>query len=119
MALKSELMAVGMAASLAKRIGFDPPAAFTANLTVQGTATLLTSNNANVTTSGGNTAVILNSGEERYYITTTGGQTMLVYPPSGMNFNGVSANGSISVPNGKAVLIDPAGPAGLSWIISA
>lgn len=119
MALKSELMALGMNAGLAKRIGFDPPTAFTANLTVQATATTLTANHANVTTSGGNTAVVMADAEQMYFITTTGGQTMLVFPPSGGTFSGKTLNASISVPDGKSVWIEPAGPSGITWAVSA
>lgn len=119
MALKSELMACGMHASLAKRLGFDPPAAFTAAGNSQGTATLLTSNHANVTTTGGSQGVILNDAEQQYFITTTGGNTLSVYPPSGANFSSLSANTAISLPNGKSLFIEPGGTSGITWSVSA
>jgi hypothetical protein len=118
-ALKSELMALGMQASLAKRLGFDPPANFTAAGTAQIGATVLTSNHAIVATSGGATAVVMADVEQMYFITLTTSTSALVFPPSGANFTGLSANASITVPQNKSLFIEPAGSSGIAWSVSA
>jgi hypothetical protein len=112
-------MAMGMPAAQARVLGFDPPTTFNAAGTVQGTATLLTANHAVITTASSNTGVILADAQQMYYIQTTGGQTAKVYPPSGASFSGQTANTAISVPDGKALFIEPGGTTGITWSVSA
>ena len=91
MALKSELMAVGMPAMQANRIGLDAATAFTAAGTTQGTATVLTANNANVTTSSIGAGVITGS-EQMYTIYNAGPNVLTIYPAVGGTFAGLVLN---------------------------
>lgn len=118
MALKSELMALGMPAALAHRLGFDPASTATAAGTTQGTATALAANNVSVTVGADNAGVILPDTEQRYLLYADG-HTLKVYPPSGANFIGIAQNTAISVPTTKTVLIEGAGTAGIAWVVSA
>lgn len=121
MALKSELMASGLSAALAQRLGFDPPANFTAAGSSQTTATLLTANHAIVTPTGASQGVIIGDAFQMWFIQnqSSGAQTISVYPPVGDTFSGLSLNAAISVPTGKAAFIEPGGPSGITWSVSA
>jgi hypothetical protein len=107
MALKQELMASGMSASLANKLGFDPATVYAAAGTTQGTATVLTGNVANVTTVGANSGVILGRPNERNLIYNGGsGNVLTVYPPVGGTILGLAKNAGLQVSQGKAVTIE-------------
>lgn len=119
MALKQDLMAGSMPAALANKVGLDPIASVAGAGSGQSTATQLASNCANI--SSGSGGVALSSNEQMSFIVNTSGGTITVYPKAGTtttNFNGGSANAGISVPNGKSVLVIPAGTT-LMAVISA
>lgn len=122
MALKSELMALGMPAAQAHRLGFDPPANFTPATGGQtGGATLLTANHALVTPTSTSQGVVLGDAFQMWFIqnVASGGQSITVYPPSGDSFSGLGTNTGITVPTGKALFIEPGGPTGITWSVSA
>lgn len=118
MALKSEFMACGMPSAQATRLGYDPVANFTAAGTTQGTATVLTSNNANVTTSSIGGGVIIKSSEQFYNIYNAGPNVLDIYPVVGTSFAGLAANASIQVAPGGLAQIAAAGPSGAVWTIT-
>ena len=117
MALKSELMAMGMPASLARVLGFDPPVNVTASGTTIGTATLLSGNHAIV--SAGTSGVQIGDAQQQWYIQNGLGGSVVVYPPTGNNFSGLTSNTGITVPSNKALFIEPGGPTGITWAVSA
>lgn len=117
MALKSELMAAGMPASLAKRIGFDPAANFAAAGSSQTTATTLTANHAIVNSGSG--GVIMGDVEQMFYIQNGLGGNLTVYPPVGCTFTGQNQNAGLTVPTTKSLWIEPAGAGSITWSVSA
>lgn len=117
MALKSDLMATGMPAAQAKRLGFDPAATFAAAGSGQSSATTLTSNHAIV--SSGSGGVIMADAEQMYFVQNGLGGNLTVYPPVGGTFTGESQNAGLTVPTGKSVWIDPAGIGSITWSVSA
>jgi hypothetical protein len=118
MPLKSELMAIGMPASQANRLGFDPITNFTAAGTTQGTATVLSANNANVTTSSVAGGVILTSGEVDYNIYNAGPSVLQIYPVAGIAFGGLAVNTPIQVAAGGTAQIAGGGPTGAPWTVT-
>lgn len=116
MGLKSEFMAVGTPGSAASRLGFEPVANFTAAGTTQGTATVLTANNANVTTSSIGAGVIMLSGEQKYMVFNAGPNVLTVYPPVGHAFCGLGTNVGITIAVNSSVKVDPAAPLGHTWV---
>lgn len=121
MALKSELMACGMPGAQAHRLGFDPPTNFTAAGSNQGNATTLTANHAIVANTGNNQGAIIGDAIQMWFIqnVTNSTNVLIVYPPSGDNFSGLTTNTGINVPAGKALFIEPGGPTGITWSVSA
>lgn len=117
MALKSELMAMGMPASLAKRIGFDAAVNFAAAGSGQTTATVLTSNHAIVNSGSG--GVIMGDAEQMFYVQNALGGNLTVYPPVGGTFTGQSQNAGLTVPTTKSLWIEPAGIGSITWSVSA
>lgn len=115
MALKAELMATGMPATQASKIGFDTPAgAVAAAGSTQGGATALVSN-FSVVTSGGAGGVIIT---EKFApcavaVASGAGGTITVYPPVGGTINNLAANAGFAVAVNKQALFIPAG---LNWI---
>lgn len=115
MALKGELMAVGMPPSQANRLGFDASTAFTAAGTTQGTATVLSANNAVVTTSSIGAGVIVGA-ETKYCIYNAGPNVLSIYPAVGDGFLGLATNASIQVAAGNTCKIEGGGTAGATWV---
>lgn len=116
MALKSELMAVGMPREQANRLGFEPATSFTAAGTTQGTATTLTANNANVTTPSSSAAgVIVGSADQKYMIYNAGPAVLNIYPVSGGQFTGLAANISLQLAVNNAILLEGGGLTGMVW----
>jgi hypothetical protein len=122
-ALKSELMASGMSAGLAKRIGFDPPTNFVPATGGQtGGATLLSANHAIVAPSAGSQGVLLADAEQIYFIynsASTSAQTISVYPPVGAFFTGKTVNSPVSLPTAQTLWIEPGGTGGITWAVGA
>jgi hypothetical protein len=118
MPLKSELMAVGMPAAHANRLGLDPITNFTAAGTTQATATVLSANNANVTTSSVSGGVILASGEVDYSVYNAGPSVLQIYPVVGIAFGGIAANSPIQVAAGGTAQIAGGGPTGAAWTVT-
>jgi hypothetical protein len=116
-ALKSELMASGMSAALAQKLGWDPPTNFSAAGSSQTTATLLTANHAVI--NGGSGGVIIGDAVQMWFVQNGLGGNLVVYPPVGDNFSGLSVNTGITVPTTKALSIEPGGPTGITWGVSA
>lgn len=110
MALKSELMASSLPASVASKLGFDPPASSVAAAgSGQSTATLLTSNFSIVASGSGGVQL---AGKIAAVINTSGG-SVNVYPPNGGAINGLSANAAFAVGNNKQALFIEAGT---NWV---
>ncbi len=114
MALKSELMAVGMPASQANRLGYEPVANVTAAGTTQATATLLTVNNANVTTPTVGAGVQVGA-EQKYFIYNVGTNVLSVYPVTGGAFSGLGTNVALTIAAGATLLLEGAGLTGAAW----
>jgi len=118
-ALKSELMAAGMPAAQANRLGWDPPTVFTPATGGQtGGATLLTANHAIVEPTAGSQGVLLADAQQMYFIYNSGAvssQTITVYPPLGASFTGKTANTGLTVATTVTVWIEPGGPSGIPW----
>lgn len=121
MALKSELMASGMSAALAQRLGFDPPTNFTSAGSSISNATILTANHAVVTNTGNNQGVQIGDAFQMWFIqnVVNSSNVLIAYPPTGDNFSGLSQNTGINIPAGKALFIEPGGPTGITWSVSA
>lgn len=103
MAQKGDLMAGGMNAPLAGRLGFDAStAALTATGTTVADALATASNYLLVGTAAANTGVLLMGGHGFWFVVNNGASPVKVYPPTGTAFNGGSANAAFSVTNGKA-----------------
>lgn len=115
MGLKSEFMAVGMPGSQANRLGFDPVTSFTAAGTTQGTATVLTANNAVVSTPTVAAGVILGSAEQQFCIYNSGPNVLSIYPPVGVAFIGLGANTSIQIAAGNTCNGQGGGLSGMNW----
>jgi hypothetical protein len=118
MALKSELMAVGMPGSQANRLGYEPIASFTAAGSSQATATTLTSNSASVTTSAAGNGVILGSYEQKFSVFNIGPFTCAVYPPVGGTFTGLAVNAPVTVAANTSAWFEGGGASGIAWCVS-
>lgn len=114
MALKTELMASSMPATLANKLGFDTPnTAVAAAGSTQGAATVLTSN-FSLVTSGGAGGVILRGDSPTVVSVAAGaGGTITVYPPVGGSINNSAANAGFTVAVGVTAIFLPAG---LNWM---
>lgn len=106
MSTVQDLMGLGMPGPLANRLGNTPT-------TIAGTGTaavgaaLVQSGLTNATTSSGQTAFIFNSAASLgrpFFFFNSSATTALVYPPSGGNFNGGSADASFSVAQNKLAI---------------
>jgi hypothetical protein len=106
MPTKAELMATGLPAATAAKLGLDTLTAFTAAGTTQGTATLLTANFANVTNNTINGGVILGAPFETTMIYNSGPNTLLIYPPVGGTFVGLSQNAGFTLATANSVIIN-------------
>jgi hypothetical protein len=106
MALKSELMAGGMPATLASKLGFDPLTAYTAAGTTQATATLLTGNAANVTTALANAGVLIKRMNERNIIYNIGPNVLTIYPDVNGTIAGLAKNAGTQLAAGKTATFE-------------
>lgn len=119
MAAAEDLMANGMPASLAKRIGLEiPVTGLIATGANQAGALGLTSSFSIFGTVAANTGCIC-SGDKDSVIVNGGANALSVYPPSGFAINGAAANAAISVPAGKSILTIPARGSAIAAIVSA
>lgn len=107
MASIQELMGSGMPAAQASKLGSDPVTTFAAAGTTQATATLLTSNFANVTTVAANSGVRLRSasGSGLTVVVNNGANVLSIYPATGEKINGAATNAAITVAPGKCVMM--------------
>ncbi len=112
MALKQELMAGGMPSGNAGRLGFDVPQTVAAAGSGQSSATVLTTNYANVTSGTG--GVMLS--ENLTAVVNTSGSSINVYPPVGGSINGLSANSAFAVGNNKQARFERVGTAWLGML---
>lgn len=115
MALKSELMAAGMPAAMASKVGFDVAASTIAAAgSTQITATPLVSN-FSIVASGGAGGVIITEKHAPTAVAVTAGAggSITVYPPVGGTINGAAINTGLVVAVSKQCLFIPAG---LNWI---
>lgn len=117
MTQKSELMAAGMPAAQASKLGLDPLTAVTAAGTTQGTATLLTANNTKVTTSSIGAGVQLNAWTEQSNVYNSGPNTLTIYPPTGSTFVGLALNAGLTVATNSGARFWPAGLS-IAWNVS-
>lgn len=109
MATKAELMAGGMPAALANKIGQDATVSgLTAAGTVQGNALQIVSSSSIFGTVAAGTGAILPSahGKGKYIIVNGGANALLVYPAVGETINNGAANASISIPTTKSAIFD-------------
>ena len=109
MALKSDLMAAGLPAAIANKLGLDPVASVTAAGTTQTTATALAGNNANVSTPTIGGGVKLQATEGTTTIYNSGPNTLTIYPPVGSTIVGLAANAGLTLCAGSSVLMVPNG----------
>lgn len=107
MALKSDFMALGIAAAVAAKLGFDPLTVFAAAGSSQATATTLTANNSNITSGTG--GVIIGLPNETNLIMNNSGSNITVYPPVGGTINGGTLNAGFTLTSAKSLRIDAAG----------
>jgi hypothetical protein len=119
MAAVEDLMAEGMAASIAKQLGLEVPiSGLTATGSTLAGALALTSTFSIIGTVSGSTGVIAVSKDS--FIYNAGANTLTVYPPtSAWSINGLSAGTGISVPANKGVILMNARGLNLAAIISA
>lgn len=108
MALKSELMAAGMPAAMASKVGFDPLTNFAPAGSTQAAATLLSANFANLTTASAG-GVIINERHAKTLIINSSGNTQTVYPPVGSFLNNGTVNVGLTLGNGLRMSIEAAG----------
>lgn len=105
MASKAELMACGMSAAEANKLGYDPVTNFNAAGSTQATATSLTANCSNVTTASANQGVIIARVNETNFIFNAGPNVLTIYPPVGGTILGVAKNAGIQIAASKAATI--------------
>jgi hypothetical protein len=109
MALKSDLMAAGLPAGIANKLGLDPLTTVTAAGTTQGTATALASNNVNVTTSSIGAGIRLQATEGSTYVNNLGPNTLTVYPPVSSTIVGLAQNAGLTLASGSSAWLIPNG----------
>lgn len=107
MALKGELMAGGMPAAQAGRLGLDTLATVTQAGNSQATALSLTSNCVNVTAGTG--GVIITQSHAMHCIANNSGANCIVYPPVGGTINGGTLNAGFTLTTGKTLIVFTAG----------
>ena len=119
MALKSELMALGMPNGQANLLGQDAVATVAAAGTNQATGTALTSNFTIISTAAASTGVVAKSTSDGPQLIYNGGiNTMKVYGNGSETINGIAAATGISVPTLKSVLLIGSGTGSIA-VISA
>lgn len=102
MALATSLMAVGMPAELAVRVGYENSVPLDGNGTVQATATQILENNTNVAlgTQVGDTAFRLPADAEffqEYFALNTTAEAALIYPPVGDTIDANALNAAVEI----------------------
>jgi|SRR5579859_1151456 len=121
MALKSELMALGLPAKLAERLGFDASQTVAAAGTNQATATVLVGNFTIISTAPASTGVLLQSvgsgGIQAIY--NAGANTVKVYGNGTDTINGIAGSTGISVPTAKSATFFACGAGGFIGNVSA
>ena len=100
MSTPAELMAQGMPAALALKIGADIGTGVVAAGTTQLTATALAAGFNEVATAAANSGVILPVNADTCNVYNGGASPLSVYPPVGCYMNG-ALNAAFSVTNGK------------------
>lgn len=105
MATKAELMAVGMPASQANRLGYDTFTAVTSAGSTQLTATVAAGNASKVTCAIGGSGMRLNSSEQQGLVYNIGPQVLTVYPIVGGTINGLAINAGIQLAAGKSATL--------------
>jgi len=100
MSTPAELMAGGMPALLANRIGADVATGITAAGSSQATATVLSAGFNLIGTAAASTGVLLPSNTDSVSLFNGGASPVSVYPPVGSFMNGV-VNAAFTVTNGK------------------
>lgn len=119
MASKAVLMASGMPAMQASKLGYDAASsALTATGSTQVTALVLTGNYAVFGTVASSTGAILPAGNEPFIVINGGVNALSMYPPVGGAINGGTANAAFSVTAGKTALFINSGTA-IAAILSA
>lgn len=107
MALKQELMAGGLASSLASKIGFDPLANIVAAGSGQASATTMVGNFVNIASGTG--GILISERHSMNLIINASGSTITIYPPVGCFMNNGSVNAGVTLANGARMLVAPAG----------
>lgn len=108
MALKSELMARGIAAGPAGALGLDALATLTALGSNQAGAAPLVSNCTNVN-AGSGAGVIISQTHAMHAIINSSGGNVTLYPPVGSSINGGTVNAGFTLTTGKTCLVFTAG----------
>ena len=104
MSSATELMAGGMPATLANRLGSDVQTGVVAAGTTTADATVCTGEFIEIATAGANSGIRLQDGGDTYVVRNGGASTVKVYPPTGSFMNG-TADAAFSVTNGKTAII--------------
>lgn len=116
---KAALMAGGMPAAQASRLGFDDPsAALTATGSVQDDALAIAGDYAVFGTVAASTGAILPASNGMFIVINGGANALKIYPPVGLAINGGSANAAFSVTNAKTAIFIMNGRA-IAAILSA
>ncbi len=119
MALKTELMSLGMPAGQANRLGQDAVATVAGAGTTQATGTALTSNFTIVSTAPASSGVVAKSTSDGPQLIYNGGaNTLKVYGNGTETINGIAGSTGVSVPTLKSVLLIGAGTGSIA-VISA
>lgn len=115
MALKSELMAGGMPAALANRIGADAVAHLTPGADAQGTTTVVATTTILDTASAGSVTLPNATPRGIWAIMNNSGNTQKIYPAVGETINAIAANSAFSLTSAKSCILYPAGT---GWILT-
>lgn len=121
MAFAGNLIGLGMAPELAKRVG-NNPSAKTGVGTALATATPLTENFTVLTTSSGQTAFILpasKAGSGPIWVFCNTSDTALIFPQSGETINNGSASASFSVAQNKTAMFWKVSATGWASMLTA
>jgi hypothetical protein len=103
MSSATELMAGGLPATLANRLGSDTQTAVTAAGTTTADATVCVGEFIEIGTAGANTGIRLPDGGDTYVVRNGGASTVKVYPPTGSFMNGTQ-DAAFSVTNAKTAI---------------
>lgn len=120
MALIEELMGVGVPGAVATALGYGLENGATATGTTQSDAYALTRPVTQFTTVASGTGALLPNatGKGDYVVTNGGAETLAVYPASGENINGATADLPLNIPTLKTAFLKAHGG---SWsaVVSA